>query len=161
MWVHEWIECHHVWGLHRDSSCRIDLSGVSFPPWVRRFGLELIWKHLNSYKGQSIGCSKSRSGDLRRFLILPADILLAYQHDIEQCAQLLRASSLMPLVTTELYDYENLVLVIGSDNSSAHMPPPTLLIVKNRIDGGNEFMPSISVWKSTESFKNLYGARKG
>ena len=67
----------------------------------------------------------------------------------------------MPLVTTELYDYENLVLVIGSDNSSAHMPPPTLLIVKNRIDGGNEFMPSISVWKSTESFKNLYGARKG
>ena len=60
---------------------------------------------------------------------------------------------MMPLTTTELYDYENLVLVIGSDNASDRIPPPTLLIVKNCFDNTETFMPSISVWKSIESFK--------
>ena len=66
-----------------------------------------------------------------KFLVLPANILFGFQHDIEMCAKLLRASSLMPYVTTQLYDYESLILVIGSDEPSENTLPPTLFIVRN------------------------------
>ena len=43
----------------------------------------------------------------------------------------------MPLKTTQLYDYEHLLLVIGSDAASGQVPPPTLIIVKNAIKDGD------------------------
>ena len=59
----------------------------------------------------------------------------------------------MPLKTTQLYDYEHLLLVIGADAASGQTPPPTLIIVKNAIKDGEGQSPQIIVWKSTESFQ--------
>ena len=69
-------------------------------------------------------------------MVLPADFLLKYQNDIDKCARLLKSSCLMPLKTTQLYDYEHLLLVIGADAASGQTPPPTLIIVKNAIKDG-------------------------
>lgn len=55
----------------------------------------------------------------------------------------------MPFDTTEIKDFDNLVLVIGAD----HMPanPPTLFIVRNLRQMAHK-TPVIHVWKSAESF---------
>lgn len=57
----------------------------------------------------------------------------------------------MPYETTEMKDFDNLVLVVGSDNLPQN--PPTLFIVRNlrQLQGKS---PVIHVWKSSESFKN-------
>ena len=55
----------------------------------------------------------------------------------------------MPFETTEIKDFDNLVLVVGSDNLPAN--PPTLFIVRNlKQEKGRN--PVIHVWKSKESF---------
>ena len=57
----------------------------------------------------------------------------------------------MPFDTSEVKDFDNLVLVIGAD----HLPsnPPTLFIVRNLRQAGHK-IPVIHVWKSVESFQN-------
>ena len=79
------------------------------------------------------------------------DFLQQYAHDIDKCVQILRASTLLPYETSEVRDFDNLVLVIGSENLPDN--PPTLFIVRNlRQEGGKT--PVIHVWKSSESFNN-------
>ena len=65
--------------------------------------------------------------------------------------QILRASSLLPFKTSEVRDFDNLLLTIGSDNLPDN--PPTLFIVRNLRQAGGR-TPVIHVWKSSESFDN-------
>ena len=57
----------------------------------------------------------------------------------------------MPFETTEVHDFDNLVLAIGSDNLPEN--PPTLFIVRNLRQAEGK-KPVIHVWKSSESFSN-------
>lgn len=82
-------------------------------------------------------------------MVLPVDFLQTYSNDIDKCAKLLRASSLLPFETSEVKDFDNLVLVIGADNLVSN--PPTLFIVRNLRQAEHK-NPSIHVWKSSESF---------
>ena len=84
-------------------------------------------------------------------MVLPVDFLQTYQNDIDKCAKLLRASSLLPFETSEVKDFDNLVLVIGADNLVEN--PPTLFIVRNLRQAEHK-IPCIHVWKSSESFAN-------
>lgn len=63
--------------------------------------------------------------------------------------RLLKASQLLPFETSEIKDFDNLVLVIGADNLPDN--PPTLFIVRNLRQAENK-TPVIHVWKSSESF---------
>ena len=84
-----------------------------------------------------------------KFLVLPVDFLQAYSQDIDKCAQLLKVSTIMPFETSEVKDFDNLVLVIGADHLTSN--PPTLFIVRNLRQAGHK-PPVIHVWKSKESF---------
>ena len=57
----------------------------------------------------------------------------------------------MPFDTSEVKDFDNLVLVIGADHLLSN--PPTLFIVRNLRQLEHK-KPVIHVWKSTESFTN-------
>ena len=81
--------------------------------------------------------------------MLPADVLLTHMNDIDECVRVLRESVLIPNVTTDIYEYQNIVLVQGSDDSIDRVP--TLFVVKNC--SGGKFMPFVNVWKSTESIR--------
>ena len=70
---------------------------------------------------------------------------------MDKCIQILRASTLLPYETSEVRDFDNLLLVIGSDNIPEN--PPTLFIVRNLRQAGGK-NPVIHVWKSSESFDN-------
>ena len=56
----------------------------------------------------------------------------------------------MPFVTSEVRDFDNLVLVIGADDMPGN--PPTFFIVRNLRQAEGK-TPVIHVWKSTESFQ--------
>lgn len=87
--------------------------------------------------------------------MLPVDFLQAFANDIDRCAALLKASFLLPFETSEVNDFDNLVLVIGADNMPEN--PPTLFIVRNlrQSEGRNAV---INVWKSSESFDSVKGS---
>ena len=70
-------------------------------------------------------------------------------NDIDECVRVLRESVLIPNVTIDIYDYQNHILVMGSDDSIDR--PPTLFVVKNC--SGGKFMPFVNVWKSTETIR--------
>ena len=74
-----------------------------------------------SFKSVQLGGNK--------FLVLPMDFLQQNAHDIDKCVQILRASTLLPYETSEVRDFDNLLLVIGADNLPDN--PPTLFIVRN------------------------------
>ena len=57
----------------------------------------------------------------------------------------------MPFETSEVRDFDNLVLVIGADHLASN--PPTLFIVRNLRQAEHK-NPVIHVWKSAESFAN-------
>ena len=61
---------------------------------------------------------------------------------------------MLPFETSEIKDFDNLVLVIGADNLPEN--PPTLFVVRNlrQADGKT---PVIHVWKSSESFSRGVG----
>ena len=91
-------------------------------------------------------------------MMLPVDFLQIYANDLDKCAKLLKASALFPFETSEIADFDNLVLVMGSDNQPQN--PPTLFIVRNlRKEGGKN--PVIHVWKSIESFPERSAMIKG
>ena len=91
-------------------------------------------------------------------MMLPVDFLQIYANDLDKCAKIFKASVLFPFETTEIDDFDNLVLVMGSDNQAKN--PPTLFIVRNlRKEGGKT--PVIHVWKSLESFPERSAMIKG
>jgi len=91
-------------------------------------------------------------------MVLPVDFLQALSQDTDRCARILKASSLLPFETSEVTDFDNLILVIGADNQPDN--PPTLFIVRNlRQENGKT--PVIHVWKSTESFSERNAMIKG
>ena len=94
----------------------------------------------------------------KKFLVLPVDFLQSNAHDVDKCVRLLKASSLLPFETSEVSDFDNLLLVIGSDNLPEN--PPTLFIVRNLRQAGGR-APVIHVWKSTESFANNHSQIQG
>lgn len=65
----------------------------------------------------------------------------------------------MPFETSEVTDFDNVIVVMGNDDGKADNPP-TLFIVRNlRHEGGKT--PVIHVWKSVESFEGRSAMIKG
>lgn len=105
---------------------------------------------LNSFKSTQIGQNK--------VLVVPVEFLQANSGDLDRCARILKSSALMPFETSEVTDFDNIVIVMGNDNQTEN--PPTLFIVRNlRQEGGKT--PVIHVWKSLESFPGRSAMIKG
>jgi hypothetical protein len=62
-------------------------------------------------------------------MVIPVDFLQAHSQETDKCARILKASSLLPFETSQVSDFDNLVLVMGADNLAEN--PPTLFIVRN------------------------------